>query len=100
MLAGLLARLPYRFFFPDQLAAYAAHPAQNRIAYSLFLAGNVLLWPAVTGRPGLTCPRPLPDLGGLLPWCRKKVPIMGSAGRWCRNYVPIIPVDRQLSIDN
>jgi hypothetical protein len=47
MLAGVLARLPYRFFFPDQLAAYAEHPAQIRIAYSLFLAGNVLLWPAV-----------------------------------------------------
>ena len=47
MLAGVLARLPYRFFFPDQLAAYAAHPTQVRIAYSLFLAGNVLLWPAV-----------------------------------------------------
>ena len=47
MLAGVLVRRPYHFFFPEQLAAYAAHPTQIWIAYSLFLAGNVVLWPAV-----------------------------------------------------
>jgi hypothetical protein len=47
MLAGVLLRLPFPFFFPWQLSAYAQHPALLSAAYSCFLAGNMLLWPAV-----------------------------------------------------
>jgi len=47
MLAGVLLRVRYHFFFPDQLAAYADHPTLIFAAYSLFLAGNIVLWPAV-----------------------------------------------------
>jgi len=47
MLAGVLLRAGHNFFFPDQLAAYADHPTMMFAAYSLFLAGNVALWPAV-----------------------------------------------------
>jgi hypothetical protein len=47
LLAGTLLRAPFNFFFPDQLAAMAEYPAQMTAAYTLFLAGNVLLWPAV-----------------------------------------------------
>jgi hypothetical protein len=44
---GVLLRLPYHFFFPQQLAAFQEHPRQVVAAYSLFLTGNILLWPAV-----------------------------------------------------
>lgn len=47
MLAGVLARAGHNFFFPDQLAAYADHPTTMFVAYSLFLAGNLILWPAI-----------------------------------------------------
>jgi hypothetical protein len=47
LLSGVLLRLGVPFFFPDQLAAYAQHPVRMAVAYSLFAAGNVLLWPAV-----------------------------------------------------
>jgi len=47
MLAGVLTRAGVGFFFPAQLAAYAAQPGRMFAAESLFLAGNVLLWPAV-----------------------------------------------------
>jgi hypothetical protein len=47
MVAGVLTRAGHNFFFPDQLAAYAQHPAMMFAAYSLFLAGNIVLWPAV-----------------------------------------------------
>jgi hypothetical protein len=58
-LAGVLLRAGHNFFFPDQLAAYANHPTSMFIAYSLFLAGNVTLWPAVAvlaQRIGVTKP--------------------------------------------
>jgi hypothetical protein len=59
MLTGVLLRAGRNFFFPDQLAAYAQHPALMFTAYSCFLAGNVLLWPAVAmlaHRIGVTRP--------------------------------------------
>ena len=60
LLAGILLRIQFHFFFPQQLAAYYDHPRQITAAYSCFLAGNILLWPAVlcvanligTRRPG------------------------------------------------
>ncbi|WP_329430690.1 hypothetical protein OG339_22930 [Streptosporangium sp. NBC_01495] len=47
MSAGVLVRIRYHFFFPQQLEAYDAEPALMVAAYSLFVAGNVLMWPAV-----------------------------------------------------
>jgi hypothetical protein len=46
-LAGILLRIQFHFFFPDQLAAYKSHPNLVFTSYSLFLAGNILLWPAI-----------------------------------------------------
>lgn len=47
MLAGALLRARFPFFYPSQLAAYERHPTLMAIAYGLFAAGGVLLWPAV-----------------------------------------------------
>ncbi|GAA2135682.1 hypothetical protein [Glycomyces algeriensis] len=47
LLTGVLLRAGTPFFFPDQLRAYAEHPMLMTAAYSCFLAGIVLLWPAV-----------------------------------------------------
>ena len=47
MLTGILLRMQFHFFFPQQLAGYAAHPSLMTVAYNCFLAGNILLWPAV-----------------------------------------------------
>ncbi|HEY1093510.1 MAG TPA: hypothetical protein VGE61_02320 [Glycomyces sp.] len=47
LLTGVLLRSGYDFFFPEQLRAFAAHPALMTTSYTCFLAGNVLLWPAV-----------------------------------------------------
>lgn len=49
MLTGVLLRAPFDFFFPEQLAAYARHPDLMAAAYGTFIAGNVVLWPAVVG---------------------------------------------------
>ncbi|MET8698389.1 hypothetical protein ABZW10_05885 [Kitasatospora sp. NPDC004723] len=59
--AGVLLRLPFHFFFPEQLAARVEHPGLIAASYGSFAAGTVLLWPALavlatrTGRhsPGL-----------------------------------------------
>ncbi|WP_207756343.1 hypothetical protein [Nonomuraea cypriaca] len=48
LLAGVLTRLGSDDFFPGQLAAYVADPGRMVLSYSLFAAGVVLLWPAVT----------------------------------------------------
>ncbi|MFC6896438.1 hypothetical protein ACFQGX_13510 [Nonomuraea dietziae] len=59
LLAGVLARSGQADFFPGQLAAYAAEPGRMVLSYSLFAAGTVLLWPAVTSLArgiGVTCP--------------------------------------------
>lgn len=47
LLTGVLLRMPYNFFFPEQLQAYKENPTLMFSAYSFFLAGNILLWPAV-----------------------------------------------------
>ena len=47
LLCGVILRLPYHFFFPQQLEAFESHPGRITAAYSLFVAGNVILWPAV-----------------------------------------------------
>lgn len=47
MLTGVILRSKFHFFFPDQLEAYKAHPTLLFLSYSFFIAGNVLLWPAV-----------------------------------------------------
>jgi len=46
-LTGILLRLPFRFFFPYQLAAFDQHPVLMTVSYNCFWAGNILLWPAV-----------------------------------------------------
>lgn len=45
--AGILLRLPFHFFFPEQLAARVEHPGLIAASYGAFAAGTVLLWPAV-----------------------------------------------------
>ena len=47
LLAATLLRLPFHFFFPQQLQAFDQYPIWMQTAYSLFLAGNLLLWPAI-----------------------------------------------------
>ncbi|SDF53114.1 hypothetical protein SAMN04487996_11182 [Dyadobacter soli] len=47
LLAGELLKFRFDFFFPAQLSAYQSHPTLMFTAYSLFLAGNMLLWPAI-----------------------------------------------------
>jgi hypothetical protein len=47
LLAGVLLRAGTPFFFPYQLAAFEERPSVIVASYSLFVAGNVLLWPAV-----------------------------------------------------
>ncbi|MFZ3499170.1 hypothetical protein ACODT5_39175 [Streptomyces sp. 5.8] len=44
---GVLLRLPFHFFFPEQLAARVEHPGLIAASYGAFAAGTVLLWPAV-----------------------------------------------------
>jgi hypothetical protein len=43
LLAGVLLRIRFPFFFPHQLAAYQEQPILVFSAYSCFLAGNILL---------------------------------------------------------
>lgn len=47
LMAGVLLRIRFDFFFPDQLQAYDTHQTILFLSYSLFLAGNVLLWPGI-----------------------------------------------------
>lgn len=59
LLAGTLLRLGVPFFFPHQLAAYQRQPTMIGVAYALFLAGTIALWPgiaAVAARVGATRP--------------------------------------------
>lgn len=68
LLAGVVLRLPFFFsfeptelarlqeyatFFPLELAAFEAHPHLVMASYGAFLAGNVLMWPAVITLAGL-----------------------------------------------
>lgn len=53
LLTGVLLRARFPFFFPDQLAAYDAHPVLVTASYSAFAAGTVVLCPAVLHLAGL-----------------------------------------------
>ena len=44
---GVLLRIQFHFFFPEQLAAFKAHPTLMTASYNFFLAGNIALWPAL-----------------------------------------------------
>ena len=68
LLAGSLLRCRYPFFFISQLAAYAEQPSLIIAAYSCFVAGNVLMCPAIlclVQYIGIKCPT-WAILGGLL----------------------------------
>jgi len=47
LLAGVLLRIQFHFFFPQQLTAFHDHPTLIGCSYSCFLAGNILMWPAI-----------------------------------------------------
>ena len=47
LLVGVLLRIQFHFFFPRQLAAFQEHPTLMAASYGSFLAGNIVLWPAV-----------------------------------------------------
>nr|SBO91598.1 hypothetical protein BN4615_P1112 [Nonomuraea gerenzanensis] len=47
LLTGILIRIRFHFFYPDQIAAYDRHPTLITTAYACFAFGVVLLWPAV-----------------------------------------------------
>ncbi|WP_219464965.1 hypothetical protein [Nonomuraea rhizosphaerae] len=47
LMAGILLRVQFHYFFPDQLAAYTTHPTLVTAAYACFACGNILLWPAI-----------------------------------------------------
>lgn len=47
LLTGELLRVQFNFFFPQQLKAFELHPTLLTTSYSFFLAGNILLWPAI-----------------------------------------------------
>ncbi|WP_367128063.1 hypothetical protein [Saccharothrix sp. HUAS TT1] len=61
LLAAVVLRWPFHYFFPQQLAAVAEHPALMTTAHTAMIAGNVLLAPAVLAlahRIGRTHPVP------------------------------------------
>lgn len=47
LLTGVLLRIRVHYFFPQQLAAFAEHPTLMAASYNFFLAGNILMWPAI-----------------------------------------------------
>jgi hypothetical protein len=47
LLTGVLLRIQFHFFFPQQLAAFKEHPLLITASYNLFLAGTISLWPAI-----------------------------------------------------
>lgn len=47
LLAGVVLRAQFYFFFPQQLAAYQDHPRLITTSYCLFAAGNIFMWPAI-----------------------------------------------------
>lgn len=48
---GMALRVPFHFFFPQQLATFAAHPVRIGAAYGCVAVGTILLAPAVIGLP-------------------------------------------------
>lgn len=47
LLIGVLLRIEFHFFFPEQLAAFQDHPTLLTTSYNFFVIGNILLWPAI-----------------------------------------------------
>ncbi|MFC4587714.1 hypothetical protein [Sphaerisporangium corydalis] len=47
VMAGIVLRSRFHYFFPDQLAAYVRYPDLVTAAYACFACGIVLLWPGV-----------------------------------------------------
>lgn len=59
-LTGILLRIQFHFFFPQQLAAFNEHPTLMVTSYNCFVIGNILLYPAVitlANRIGRTRPQ-------------------------------------------
>lgn len=52
---GVILRIQYDFFFPDQLKAFKESPVLLTISYSAFLAGNILMWPAILALVNSIC---------------------------------------------
>jgi hypothetical protein len=46
-LVGMLLRMQYHFFFPQQFKAFQEHPALITTSYNFFIVGNILLFPAI-----------------------------------------------------
>ncbi|WP_239634107.1 hypothetical protein [Paenibacillus sp. H1-7] len=53
LMAGVLLRVKFHFFFPNQLEAVRTHPVLMTVSYSFFSTGTVLMWPAVIMLVGL-----------------------------------------------
>ena len=47
LFAAILLRIVFHFFFPQQLQAFRDHRRLMVASYSCFVAGNILLWPAI-----------------------------------------------------
>ncbi|TCK85671.1 hypothetical protein [Albibacterium bauzanense] len=47
LLTGVLLRIQFHFFFPQQLEAFEQHPGLMAASYNFFVTGNILLWPAI-----------------------------------------------------
>jgi hypothetical protein len=47
LLIGVTSRFQFNFFFPQQLEAFHENPTLLTLSYSSFLAGNILMWPAI-----------------------------------------------------
>lgn len=47
LLTGVLLRIQFHFFFPQQLSAFKNHPTLLVTSYNFFVVGNILLWPAI-----------------------------------------------------
>lgn len=46
-LTGILLRIQFHFFFPQQLLAFSNHSTLIVASYNCFVIGNILLWPAI-----------------------------------------------------
>ena len=47
LLTGVLLRIRFYFFFPQQLSAFKHNPMLMAASYNFFVAGNILMWPAI-----------------------------------------------------
>lgn len=47
LLTGVLLRLKFHYFFPQQLVGFQDSPRLMVTSYNFFLIGNIFLWPAI-----------------------------------------------------